>query len=70
MKARDFKIRAVKARAWASRWAAQMSDVDQTERLLWPGAGSPRLAHDMAVEWHARAELAEAYAKRAAEVAS
>jgi hypothetical protein len=69
VKAREFKIRAAQARAWASRWAIAAENLPFRLAVgAVRGVSSPSEARHMATEWHARAELAEAYAKRAAEV--
>lgn len=61
--------RAHEARRWASMWAAAAVDLPRmvAARSV-QGVTDPRDAEHLATEWHARAELAEAYAKR--EVAS
>jgi hypothetical protein len=62
-----FEARARSARMWASQWSAFAGDLPVVgARIIVapPGTQSQREAQEMAAEWHARAELAEAYARR------
>jgi hypothetical protein len=64
---RDFRISALNARTQAARWMRTARDFDFVNGVgAVRGVSNSRECELMAVEWLARAELAEAYAQRAA----